>query len=247
MLDNKLFISYDFPAPLKYDEVIDYIKKAHNGDLEAREMVIKHNMRLVLNVVLKKFNNTPYDSEELVAVGILGLIKSVDTFDIEKNIKFSTYAGKCINNEIGMFIKKEKKHLYKESLNCCLKSDSEENELLLEDILVDETVDFVSDFEKDCTNKIVRELVNKLPDRDREIVSLYFGFTGDKRYTQNEIAKKINISSQSYVGRLIKKNLKKIKEELIQLGIVDETSEKEVRKMEEKIMPRKIKKYIRTL
>ena len=240
MLDNKLFISSDLPAPLKNDEVIEYIKKYRNGDLEAKEMVIKHNIRLVLNTVLKKFNNTPYDSEELVAVGILGLIKGVNTFDNEKNIKFSTYAGTCINNEIGMFIRKEKKHLCNESLNCCLKSEGEGNELTIEDTLADETVDFASDFEKDYTNKVVRELVNKLPDRDREIISLYFGFNDDKVYTQSEIAKKFKIS-QKHVCKLLKKNVIRIKEELIKLGIVDEISEKRIRDRKENKMPRKLK------
>lgn len=240
MLDNKLFISYDLPAPLKNDEVIEYIKKAHNGDLEAREMVIKHNMRLVLNTVLKQFNNTPYDTEELVAVGFLGLITSVDTFDIEKKFKFSTYTVTCINNEIVRFIRKEKKHLCNESLNYCLKSDEEGNELTLEDTLVDETVDFVRGLEIKDLNKLIRELVDKLPDKNRDIILLYFGFNDGKRYTQDEIAKKFNID-RSYVSRLIKINVKKIKEELIELGIVDEISEKRVRNREENKMSRKSK------
>lgn len=88
MLDNKLFISSDLPAPLENDEVIQYIKKAHNGDLQARKKVIIHNIRLVLSIVLKKYNNTPYDKEELVSVGFLGLIHAIDTFDIEKNLNF---------------------------------------------------------------------------------------------------------------------------------------------------------------
>ena len=240
MLDNKLFISYDLPAPLKNDEVIEYIKKYRNGDLEAREIVITHNIRLVLSTVLKKYNNNPYDKEELVAVGFLGLIKGVDTFDIEKNINFSTYAGTCIRYEINNFLQKEKKHISNKSLNGYLKNDSDVKEFTLEDALIDETVGFVEEFEIYDTNKVVRELVNKLPDRDREIISLYFGFNDDKVYTQSEIAKKFNID-RSYVSRLIKINVKKIEEELIKLGIVDKIREKKVRSREENKMPRKLK------
>ena len=202
MLDNKLFISYDLPAPLKNDEVIEYIKKYRNGDLEAREIVITHNIRLVLSTVLKKYNNNPYDKEELVAVGFLGLIKGINTFDIEKNINFSTYAGTCIRYEINNFLQKEKKHISNKSLNGYLKNDSDVKEFTLEDALIDETVGFVEEFEIYDTNKVVRELVNKLPDRDREIISLYFGFNDDKVYTQSEIAKKFKIS-HNYVYELI--------------------------------------------
>ena len=240
MLDNKLFISSDLPAPLENDEVIQYIKKAHNGDLQARKKVIIHNIRLVLSIVLKKYNNTPYDKEELVSVGFLGLIHAIDTFDIEKKFKFSTYASVCVRYEINNFMKKERKHISNKSLNEYLKNDSEAEEFTLEDALVDESVDFVRGFEIKEHNKLIRELVDKLPDKNRDIILLYFGFNDGKRYTQDEIAKKFNID-QSYVSRLIKINVKKIKEELIELGIVDEISEKRVRNREENKMSRKSK------
>ncbi len=139
-----------------------------------------------------------------------------------------------------MFIRKQKKHLYDESINCCLKSDDKGNEITLEDTLVDKSVDFVSDIEEDCTNKVVRELVNKLPDRDKEIVSLCFGFYDDKVYSQSDISKKFNLS-KAHISKIIKKNVNKIKEELIKLGIVDEISEKLVRNRENEIMPKKLK------
>lgn len=229
----------NLPVPLKDDELYDLFNKAHNGDMMARNIIIEHNMRIVLHIAYK-FNNTPYDIDELISSGLLGLTKAVDTFDLERGLKFSTYAARCIYNEILMFIRNEKKHLNEMSLNKSLGNDKDGNELIIEDVLVDESVDFVRDYEVCDTNRIIREVINKLPDRDRDVIFLFFGFESEKEYTQEEIANKFNIS-QSYVSRLIKKTLKEIKEELIRLKVIAKISENRFKNKEEKKMPRMMK------
>ena len=216
---GKLYISSRFPKPFEKEELYHYFKEMNNGDVKAREKIIYHNILLVLNEVNTKFSHYT-DLEELFSVGLIGLIKSVDTFNIDLNFKFSTYAKKCIDNEILMFLKKTKKFTLDKSLESLITTDQSGNQLKLEDVLADEGSDFVSDYEKREFFAEIREVVYQLPLPNRDIVLLYFGFIGDHAYNQKEIAEKFNIS-QSYVSRIITKNISKIGEQLRKSGIIE--------------------------
>lgn len=218
---EELFIeSNKIPKPLPKKDLYSYLEQYKQGNLKAREQVIIHNIRLVLNQVSKKFANTPYDKNELVSVGIVGLVKSVDTFDTNKNFEFATYATKCINNEILMFLRKGKKSAFDQSINTPIGTDKEGKEKKIEDILEDDTSNFVSEYEKQITYNEIRKVVYNLPNRDREIILLHFGFIDDRTYTQKEIADKLKIS-QSYVSRLIIKIVKKIGIQLQENGVIE--------------------------
>lgn len=207
---NKLFIEGKIEEPFPNDELNEYFLRKANGDLEAREEIIKHNMRLVFGEVWTKFSRTPYDVDELVSVGLLGLIKSVDSFDINKNIKFATYASRCIDNEILMFMRKGKKYLNDESLDKTISSDGEGHDIKLSDAIFDESVDLVGDYEESELHEAIRQEVLALPDREKQVVLMHFGFIDGKVMTQREIANVFGLS-QSYVSRIIKKALKRIK------------------------------------
>ncbi len=218
---DDLFIeSGKLPKPLSKKEIYSYLEQYKCGNLKAREQVIIHNIRLVLHQVNKKFANTPYDKKELVSIGIVGLIKGVDTFDTDKNFEFATYAIRCIDNEILMFLRKGKKSAFDQSINTPIGIDNDGNEKRIEDILEDEASDFALEYENQITYNEVREIVYSLPDRDREIVLLHFGFVDDHIYTQKEIADKLKIS-QSYVSRLIGKIVAKIGIQLQKSGVME--------------------------
>ena len=201
---DDLFIESKLPNPLNNKELISYFEKMRAGDKLAREIIIRHNIKLVLNQILKKFGNSQYEKKELVSIGLIGLVKSVDTFDISKDKQFSTYATRCIDNEILMFMRKGKKYSKEQSL----------------DTLSDETADFVAEYERKESIKIIRELVNELEGREKEIILLYFGFYDDKQYTQEEIANIFDIS-RAYVQRLIQNTLNNLSIKLNQKGIVE--------------------------
>ena len=211
MTNYNLFIQSKLPNILNLEELLNYFEKYHKGDQEAREIIINHNLKLVINRVLIKFLNTPYDTNELVSVGIIGLIKGVDTFDINKKINFSTYAIRCIDNEILMFLRKNKKHLKVDSLD--QKINIEEKKLELKDTLLDNTQNLVKDYEKKESYQILYQVIEKLNKRDQQIITLAFGLYNQKPETQKQIAKKLNVS-QSQVSRLIKQILKILKKEL---------------------------------
>lgn len=208
MIYNKLFIDEGLYPLLNKTELHDYFEKYKAGDYTARDILIQHNVRLVIYYVVTKFKKTSYDLQELVSVGMIGLIKSVDTFDVSKNILFASYATKCIRNEILMFLRKEKKYLNIDSLNRTLNLD--EKEITLEDILCDESVELEYDYEKKELYQRLRKVVNMLPELDRKVMELYFGFLNNKPLKQAEIEKQLGFS-QSYISRIISRNLKKIK------------------------------------
>lgn len=214
MIENNLFIESKLPPVLTKVQLYEQLKKYQAGDLEARNIVITHNIRLVLNVVNNRFWNTQFDKKELVSIGLIGLIKSVDTFDITKNFEFSTYAARIINNEILMFMRKNKYYIKEDNLSKIIKSSKNGKQFELENILSDENIDFVSDYETKETNYEVQNLIELLPDREKEIIKLYFGFY-DRCYTQTEIAIKFN-TSQSIISRIIKKILADFKKQLLQ-------------------------------
>lgn len=221
---NECFIDLNLPEPLLIDDLNNYFKKYYLGDKEAREIIIKHNIRLVIYRVLNKFNNVPYDTSDLVAVGIIGLIKCVDTFNVFKNVKFVTYATTCIDNQIISFIKKEKKHNKVISFEQIIKCDIEtENQLKIKDILIDGKSDFVEECEYNELYSVVGSLVEKLSERDKKIVQLYFGLNNNEPHNQREVAKELNIS-QKYVSVLLRRILVDIREELINYGFGDDNS-----------------------
>ena len=222
MNTNELFIDANkLPQPLPKSQVNELLDKVKHGDEDAIKMIIEHNIRLVLYQVNNKFKSVEYDKKDLVSIGNIGLIKAVTTFDKSKNVEFATYATRCIDNEILMFLRKLKKDQKVDSLDKTITHDKEGKELKIEDTISDET-DIVEDYEKNITYKIIREIVKELPGRDREIIMLHFGFYNNKIHTQKEIADMMSIS-QSYVSRLITKIVKKLGIQLKKCGVIETT------------------------
>ncbi len=222
MNTNELFIDANkLPQPLPKSQVNELLDKVKHGDEDAIKMIIEHNIRLVLYQVNNKFKSVEYDKKDLVSIGNIGLIKAVTTFDKSKNVEFATYATRCIDNEILMFLRKLKKDQKVDSLDKTITHDKEGKELKIEDTISDEN-DIVEDYEKNITYKIIREIVKELPCRDREIIMLHFGFYNNKIHTQKEIADMMSIS-QSYVSRLITKIVKKLGIQLKKCGVIETT------------------------
>lgn len=205
------------PPPLETaqeNEVIQDLGTEEYGD-EARSILIEHNLRLVVYIA-KKFDNTGIGVEDLISIGTIGLIKSINTFNPEKNIKLATYASRCIENEILMYLRRNSKTRMEVSIDEPLNVDWDGNELLLSDILgTDEDVIY-KDIENEAERKILRRAVDKLSERERMIVNLRFGLnTPDgKEMTQKEVASLLGIS-QSYISRLEKKIMKRLKKEMV--------------------------------
>ncbi len=182
-------------------------------------MIVEHNIRLVLHQVTNRFKYVEYDKKDLVSIGNIGLMKAVRTFDKSKKVAFSSYATRCIDNEILMFLRKLKKDPKIDSLDRVIAYDKEGKELKIEDTISDET-DIVEDYEKNITYKIIQEIVKKLPDRDREIIMLYFGFYNSKIHTQHDIADMMS-TSRSSVSRQITKIVKRIGIKLQHYDIIE--------------------------
>ena len=190
---TNLFIGSKLPNTLSQKEMDTYFKNFKAGDLEAREKLIIHNIKLVIYCV-KKINAQTHDKEELVSVGLIGLIKAVDTFDLSKLVTFSTYASTCIHNEILNFIKSQEKHLIVESLETPLSFNNSGSELKLQDKLNDKNIDLINYFEKKEIFLTIRNLIDNLPTLEKNIIMYYFGFSEVKPLTQQEISKKLNVS-----------------------------------------------------
>ena len=198
------------PPPLEKEEELQYIIKAKKGDIEARNILIEHNLRLVV-FLAKKYEGTKYDLEDLVSIGSIGLIKGINTYKIDKNIKLATYASRCISNEILMFIRKNKKRKTEISFEDALNYDAEGNELHLEDILGTEEDLVPKEYEKRIDKEKMLDEIKTLNERDREIMTLRYGLYNTKEYTQKEVAEMLGIS-QSYISRIEKKVIKKLKQ-----------------------------------
>ncbi len=198
------------PPPLSEDEERDNVIKAQRGDEEARNRLIEHNLRLVV-FLAKKYENTGYDVEDLVSIGSIGLIKGINTYKLDKNIKLATYASRCISNEILMFLRKNKKRRGEISFEDALNYDSEGNELHLEDILGTE-IDYVpNEYEQKLNKEILAQEITNLDKREKEIMTLRYGLNNTQEYTQKEVAEKLGIS-QSYISRIEKKVIKRLKQ-----------------------------------
>ena len=198
------------PPPLDKNIEEDLVIKSKLGDLNARNKLIEHNLRLVV-FLSKKYDNTGYDLEDLVSIGTIGLIKGIKTYKIDKNIKLATYASRCIENEILMFLRKNKKRMGEVSFEDSINLDSEGNELHIEDVFgTDE--DIVHKSIEDYDNKVLLENeIKKLNGRDKEIIEFRYGLFGKKELTQKELADKLDIS-QSYISRIEKKVIRRLKD-----------------------------------
>lgn len=197
------------PPPLKKEVEEDLVKRSNTGDLEARNKLIEHNLRLVV-FLAKKYDNTMYDLEDLVSIGTIGLIKGIKTYKLDKNIKLATYASRCIDNEILMFLRKNKKRMSEVSFEDSVNLDSEGNELHIEDIFGTEEDLVEKSIECKDDKTLLQEEVKKLDEREKEIIELRYGLSGKKELTQKELAEKLKIS-QSYISRIEKKVIKKLK------------------------------------
>ncbi len=209
---NSLFFvgsSDKLPEPLSKEEEIIYVTKAMDGDEEARNKLIEHNLRLVV-FLAKKYENTGVDLEDLVSIGTIGLIKGVNTYKLDKNIKLATYASRCIDNEILMFLRKNKKRRGEVSFEDNLSFDAEGNELRLEDILGTDADIVTKGIEEETDKKLLYQEINKLNTRDKQIMILRYGLFGCEEMTQKDVAKVLDIS-QSYISRIEKKVIRKLK------------------------------------
>lgn len=209
--DDVFFIGSSdiLPPPLKKNIEEDLVRKSNLGDLDARNKLIEHNLRLVV-FLAKKYDNTMYDLEDLVSIGSIGLIKAIETYKPSKNIKLATYASRCIDNEILMFLRKNKRKSSEVSFEDVVNYDSEGNELHYEDIFgTDEDV-VIKEIEEVNNKRILALEISKLDKRDKEIMDMRYGLNGKEELTQKEVADKLSIS-QSYISRIEKKVIKKIK------------------------------------
>ena len=204
------------PPPLEVDKENAVISDLGTEyDDEAKSILIEHNLRLVVYIA-KKFDNTGVGVEDLISIGTIGLIKSINTFNPEKNIKLATYASRCIENEILMYLRRNNKTKLEVSIDEPLNVDWDGNELLLSDILgTDEDVIY-KDIENEVERKLLLKAIDKLSDREKTIIQLRFGLGkgSGKEMTQKEVAEMLGIS-QSYISRLEKKIMKRLKKELI--------------------------------
>jgi RNA polymerase sporulation-specific sigma factor len=204
------------PAPLEADDearAIGYLGSAH--DEEARKLLIEHNLRLVVYIA-KKFDNTGIGVEDLISIGTIGLIKAINTFNPTKNIKLATYASRCIENEILMYLRRNNKTKLEVSIDEPLNVDWDGNELLLSDILGTEEDTIYKDLEQEAERKILIKALNLLSARERSIIQMRFGIgtvDGEEK-TQKEVADLLGIS-QSYISRLEKKIMVRLRKEMV--------------------------------
>lgn len=206
------------PPPLDEVSEMENLIKARDGDMEARNTLIVHNLRLVVYIA-KKFESTKINIEDLISIGSMGLIKGVQTFKIEKNIKLATYASRCIENEILMYLRKTNKMRQEVSLDEVLNVDSEGNEMILADILSANDEETLSILTKDEDKREIYQALNNLPKREREIIIMRFGLYERTPLTQKEVADLLGIS-QSYISRLEKRIIDKMRHEIQSKAVV---------------------------
>ena len=201
------------PPPLKGEEEQTALEALEQGQEEAKQSLIAHNLRLVV-FIARRFENTGTNLEDLISIGTIGLIKGVNTYRRDKNIKLATYASRCIENEILMHIRKTSNQKAEISLDEPINMDGEGNELVLSDILGTDDNIVTGRLEEDVDLQLLRQALSELPQREREIVYMRFGLGGYQERTQKEVAQFMGIS-QSYISRLEKKIMAKLKKELI--------------------------------
>lgn len=209
---NSLFFvgsSDKLPEPLSKEEETLYVTLSMDGDAKARAKLIEHNLRLVV-FLAKRYENTGVDLEDLVSIGTIGLIKGINTYKLDKNIKLATYASRCIDNEILMFLRKNKRRRGEVSFEDSLSYDAEGNELRLEDILGTDADIVTKGIEEETEKNLLYQEINKLNTRDKQIMILRYGLFGCQEMTQKDVAEILNIS-QSYISRIEKKVIRRLK------------------------------------
>ena len=207
-----LYNQMSLPEPLNEDMEKELVMKWLDGDVLSRNKLIEHNMRLVV-FIAKRFESPKVLLEDLISIGSMGLIKGVETFKLDKNIKLATYASRCIENEILMFLRKVSKQKNEVSLDEALNVDSDGNELLLADVIPTNQVLAIDEAIYNEKERIMYQAVEKLKAREKEIIIMRFGLYQTPEYTQKEVAEKLGIS-QSYISRLEKKIIDKLKTEM---------------------------------
>lgn len=201
------------PSPLDSETELELILEAEKGNEMAKSKLIEHNLRLVVYIA-KKFENTNVDMEDLISIGSIGLIKAVNSFNVEKNIKLATFASRCIENEILMYLRKTSKQKNEVSLDEPLSSDNEGNELVLSDVLCLDTDSVTKNLEQATERQLLYKCLSKLNEREKEIITLRFGLiTDSEEKTQKEVADMLGIS-QSYISRIEKKIISRLQKEL---------------------------------
>jgi RNA polymerase sporulation-specific sigma factor len=203
------------PAPLTREEEAVLIQKLGEGDKEARNALIEHNLRLVAYIA-RRFENTGINIEDLISIGTIGLIKAVGTYQPAKNIKLATYASRCIENEILMYLRKTANQKTELSFDEPLNTDWDGNELLLSDVLGTEGDLVMRPIEADVERQVLHQAVSRLSPRERRIITLRFGLDGRRECTQKEVADRLGIS-QSYISRLEKRIIGRLKKDMMRL------------------------------
>ena len=205
-----------FPRPLKAEEERMYLERCAQGDLEARNVLVEHNLRLVAHIVKKYYAQTG-DQDDLISIGTIGLIKGISTFKADKNVRLATYASRCIENEILMYLRKSSSQRNEVSLDEPLNTDWDGNELLLSDVLGTDADTVMRPIEADVDRQLLGAAIEKLSDREREIIVLRFGLNGRREQTQKEVADRLGIS-QSYISRLEKRIINRLKREILKMS-----------------------------
>ena len=213
--ENVFYIagSQTLPPPLSQKEEEELLERLENNDEEAKKILVERNLRLVV-YISKKFENTGIDIEDLISIGTIGLMKAINTFKVSKNIKLATYASRCIENEILMYLRRSNKIKGEISIDEPLKQDGDGNELLLSDILGTDNDITSKNIEDEVDRKLLRLSMQKLNKREKNIMELRFGFITGNEKTQKEVADMLGIS-QSYISRLEKKIIGKMKKEIM--------------------------------
>ncbi|MCI8291139.1 MAG: RNA polymerase sporulation sigma factor SigE [Clostridia bacterium] len=204
--------SQTLPPPLSIEEESEVLAKIDDEDGEAKQILVERNLRLVVYIA-KKFENTGVDLEDLISIGTIGLMKAINTFNTDKNIKLATYASRCIENEILMYLRRSNKIKGEVSIDEPLNKDRDGNELLLSDILGTDEDIIYKNLEDEVDYKLLKIAISKLTDKEKYIMNLRFGMAGYKEKTQKEVADMLGIS-QSYISRLEKKIMLKMRKEI---------------------------------
>lgn len=216
--DKVMYIggSDTLPQPLTRAEEAELIARMGQGDFSVRQTLIERNLRLVVYLA-RRFENTGINMEDLISIGTIGLIKAINTFRADKNIKLATYASRCIENEILMYLRKNSSQRTEISFDEPLSTDWDGKELLLSDVLGTDGDTVMRPIEADVDRKLLQDAVGKLSSRERDIISLRFGLGGKKEMTQKEVADRMGIS-QSYISRLEKRIILRLKREILKMS-----------------------------
>ena len=204
------------PPPLSREEESALLARMDSGEMSVRQTLIERNLRLVVYIA-RRFENTGINIEDLISIGTIGLIKAINTYKTDKNIKLATYASRCIENEILMYLRKSSSQRNEVSLDEPLNTDWDGNELLLSDVLGTDSDTVMRPIEADVDKQLLDQAIGRLSEREREIIVLRFGLSGHKEQTQKEVADRLGIS-QSYISRLEKRIISRLKREILKMS-----------------------------